>query len=120
LDPAGKYFSDKAAAERLDKAHATFVQVTHTDDTGYGWAGSHGTVDIYINGGGPQPGVAGLTGTIDTVLTEGSEFWGNFANIQMCSLYQNICSMYNTYTKKSIFYYHWSTILSRKDETCYE
>jgi len=48
--------------------------VTHTDDTGYGWAGSHGTVDIYINGGGPQPGLAAINGDIDTILKEGSKY----------------------------------------------
>lgn len=55
LDPAGPLFN--LLNDRLSTSDAVFVDVIHTDKTGYGTALKVGHVDFYPNyGHRPQPG----------------------------------------------------------------
>ncbi|KAK3594254.1 hypothetical protein CHS0354_020436 [Potamilus streckersoni] len=56
LDPAGPLFEGKDPLVRLDSTDASFVDVIHTDGTGFGMKSSIGHVDFYPNGGINQPG----------------------------------------------------------------
>ncbi|KAL3869621.1 hypothetical protein ACJMK2_042286 [Sinanodonta woodiana] len=56
LDPAGPLFEGTYSEVRLDPSDADFVDVIHTDKTGFGIKQSTGHVDFYPNGGENQPG----------------------------------------------------------------
>ena len=62
LDPAGPNFQYLPAFIRLDSSDAQFVDALHTDgiytdfQLGEGMMQAVGHVDIYANGGPPQPG----------------------------------------------------------------
>ncbi|KAL3869622.1 hypothetical protein ACJMK2_042287 [Sinanodonta woodiana] len=56
LDPAGPLFEGTDPKVRLDPTDADFVDVIHTDKTGFGIKQSTGHVDFYPNGGENQPG----------------------------------------------------------------
>jgi len=60
LDPAGPWFAKYDEAARLSPDDAKFVDVIHTDGTGfaayYGMLQPCGHVDFYPNGGNNQPG----------------------------------------------------------------
>jgi len=74
LSAAGEYYKEAGDKLKLTKEKAKFVQVFHTDDKGYGYDGSLGHVDIYINGGSVQPGLTGVDGTLKTILSTGGSY----------------------------------------------
>lgn len=56
LDPANPGYSKQETENRLAPTDATVVEVIHTNVGGYGEEWACGTVDYYINSGGPtQP-----------------------------------------------------------------
>ena len=82
LDPAGRWFSEQAEEDRLNRGDADLVQVIHTDDSVYGWPGEHGDIDVFINGGREQPGLTAAQGDINDAFLSGGErkgsiiYWG--------------------------------------------
>ncbi|KAI4494491.1 hypothetical protein M0802_008812 [Mischocyttarus mexicanus] len=56
LDPAGPGYNHDDSDTRIDKSHANYVQVIHTNAGRLGIKGSYGMSDFYMNGGARQPG----------------------------------------------------------------
>jgi len=61
LDPAGPFFRDSSADDRLDSTDASFVSVVHSNMAsivlkGFGNPQKSGHVDVFLNGGEIQPG----------------------------------------------------------------
>ncbi|KAK3594260.1 hypothetical protein CHS0354_020442 [Potamilus streckersoni] len=56
LDPAGPLFEGRDPLVRLDSTDAYYVDVIHTDGTGFGMLSPVGHVDFYPNLGQNQPG----------------------------------------------------------------
>ncbi|XP_076667481.1 phospholipase A1-like [Andrena cerasifolii] len=56
LDPAKPMFEDNGPDGRVDKSHADYVQVVHTNAGLLGMSKAVGTSDFYGNGGKTQPG----------------------------------------------------------------
>ncbi|XP_043503300.1 pancreatic triacylglycerol lipase-like [Polistes fuscatus] len=56
LDPVGRGYSDADENTRIDKSHAEYVQIIHTNSGKLGLDGNFGTADFIVNGGKSQPG----------------------------------------------------------------
>lgn len=51
LDPAGPCFRRLGPEDRIDASDGDLVDILHTNNEGYGYAGAVGHVNFYINGG---------------------------------------------------------------------
>jgi phosphatidic acid-selective phospholipase A1 len=69
-DPASPSFQNLPIDSRLDATDATFVDIVHTNQGEFGYVGTLGDADFFINGGGPiQPDCLAVQNVTDVVCS---------------------------------------------------
>ena len=64
LDPAKPFFENHPPSQRLHHNDADFVDVYHSDTSGFGLLPPIGDLDVFMNGGEKQPHCLSLTGGV--------------------------------------------------------